>query len=77
MPLFIEIDNSRFPGKIVAHELVTRLREQDLPAVPGREQPCDAIDRGAELVAVALIRSAGMNCHSYFDRTGFAPRRIG
>ena len=76
-PLFIEIDDTRFPVKIVAYEFVTRLREQDLPVVPGRKQPCDSIDRGAEVAAVALLRGAGMNRHSYLDRTGFAPRRIG
>src|SRR3712207_7142238 len=39
----------------IARQLGGRLREQRLPAVAGRQQPRDAVEVGADVVAVAHL----------------------
>ena len=54
-------------------QLRGRAREQDLAAVAGREQARDAVERRAEVVAVALLGLAGVQRHAHPERPGRAP----
>ena len=50
--------------EMVADQLLGRQRQEDLAAVPGRHQPCGAVQGGAVVVAVAQVRHASVEGHS-------------
>ncbi len=54
--------NERYAGGQIAVSKVSRhTGDQDLAPVADREQPCDAIECGPKIIAVALVGGAGMN----------------
>ena len=55
--------------QLVAHELLGRKREQDLPSVGGGEKPCHPVDRRSEVVAVPLFGGARVQRHPHPKRT--------
>ena len=52
-------------------------REERLPAVPGVHHPCDAVERRAEVVAVAQFRRPGVQAHPHADDRPSRPRLDG
>jgi hypothetical protein len=53
-----QVAQQRLGRELLADQLGRRQREQDLPAMPGRQQPCDAVEGWAEVIAVALLGHA-------------------
>jgi hypothetical protein len=58
--------------QVVATQIVHRFRQQRLAAVPRRQQPRDAIEGRAEVVAVALFDGPGVQRHPHAE-----PHRVG
>ncbi len=62
------------PGRQVpASELVRHGGDEDLPAVPDREQTGEPVEGGAEVVAIAGLHRPGMDRHPHSQGTGLAP----
>ena len=61
-------------GEGVSDQVVGRLRQQDLSAVPGREESCHAVERRAKVVAVLALHRSRVQGHAHFDGRLFGPR---
>jgi hypothetical protein len=62
--------------QLVPHQLPGRLREQDLAAVARREHPRRPIQRGAEVIPIALLCDPAVQDHANSDATRDLPRLV-
>jgi hypothetical protein len=62
-----EQPQGRIGGHPAAHLLGGRPRQQCLPPVARREEPCNAIQGGAEIVAAAMLGCPGVDGHPHAD----------
>ena len=60
-----EVHQARAQRKLIAHQLLGRQREQRLAPVTSRQEPSYPVHGGAEVVSLALLRSAGVQCHPH------------
>ncbi len=51
--------------QVVAHQVVGRVRQQDLPAVPGAHQACRPAQGDAVVVAAVLLGDARVQAHAH------------
>ena len=73
-PVQPEIDQVEVVGQGIAHECCAGAREHDLAPVRRRHQPARAVQRRAEVVAVALVHLAGVDAHADRQRSDRTPR---
>ena len=69
-----EVTQTDARRQTVAHQFARRRRQQDLPAVPGREQARDAIEQRPDVVIAALLDGAGVQRHAHADLPDRPPR---
>src|SRR5215467_7760302 len=60
--------------EMVARQVVRRLGDQYLPAMPDGQKMGDTIERRAEVVSFACLRGAGVHGHPYLERGILRPR---
>src|SRR6266545_7810230 len=58
---------------MIARQLPGRRREHGLPTMPGREQPRDAVEGGAEVIAIAHVGHTGVDRHANPQRADRTP----
>ena len=56
---------------------VSVVGQQQLTSVAGRHDPRRSVHRRAEVVTVAQVRKANMDCHPGLDRDWSGPRLVG
>jgi hypothetical protein len=62
--------------KVVADQFLRGEGEKHLAAVGGGEQAADAVEDGAEVIAVAALRAAGVEAHADLDALDLLPRLV-
>ena len=68
-----EIDELGLGVERVGNQFLGGEREHDLPTVRDRHQPCRPVERGAVVVAFALLRGAGVDAHAHAQGARLAP----
>ena len=74
-PVLAEVAELRAVREVVSHQLLRGQRKQHLPAVRGGEDARHAVERLAEVIAIALLRRAGVQGHADFQFANRAPVR--
>ena len=62
--MLTEVAQRGLLGQLPLNQIGRNARNDDLTAMGDRQQARDAVDRRAEIVAVALVRIAGMQGHA-------------
>ena len=72
-PMLAQVAQGDACGKLAAHQLLGRERDQRLPAMRDGAQPGTAVDGGAVVVALAQVGLAGVQRHAHAQRRGCRP----
>ena len=68
-PMLAQVAQGDGGWQMVAHQLGGRLREEDVTAVPSRQQAGHAVHRRSEVVSVPLVRRARVQRHPHAEGT--------
>ena len=72
--MFAQVMERCLVRQIIGNQIVGRVREQDLPAMPQRQDAGDPVEGRAEVVAVTFFGHSSVERHAHPQRAGRAPR---
>jgi hypothetical protein len=72
-PVRTEIPQRHIAGKLARHQLAGRGRNQDLPAMTSRADPCRAVNVQARVIALAQFRHARVHTHPHAHIASLRP----
>jgi hypothetical protein len=73
-PVVAEVSESCPGGKSAASELLHRLRQQDLPTVSSRQEPCQPVERRSQVItAYVWLPLSRVQRHAHADRSDLTP----